>query len=151
MCPSTSSTRRSYSRRRAFDAGAGRIGDYSECSFWSPGTGTFVGGEGSSPAVGRARRREEAPELRLEVIVPRAAVAAVVSAIRRAHSYETPAIDAYALEPLPDGAGMGRVGPLRRPVTMAAFIARVKRALGMRRVLVAESLPCEGLLWPSIF
>ena len=125
----------------AFAAGAGRIGNYSECSFAAPGTGTFLGGAGSSPAVGRAGRRERSAEVRLEAVVPRAALAEVVSAIREAHSYETPAIDVYALEPVPCGGGMGRVGRLRRPVGMKAFIARVKRALGVPRVLVAGRAP----------
>ena len=121
----------------AFEAGAGRIGDYTECSFVSPGEGGFRGGAASNPTIGRRGRRETVAELRLEVIASRVAASAVAEAIRAAHSYETPAIDVYALEPLRAGVGMGRIGPLARPVGMKTFIARVKRATGVRHVLLA--------------
>jgi dinuclear metal center YbgI/SA1388 family protein len=121
----------------AFAAGGGRIGNYTECSFRSAGAGTFLGGPGASPAIGRRGRREMVDEYRLEVIADAAAAGAVVAAIRAAHSYETPAIDVYALQPMPDGFGMGRVGPLARPVKAGTLVARVKRALGVRRVLLA--------------
>jgi len=48
-----------------FDAGAGRIGKYSACSFRSMGTGTFFGEEGTNPTVGKSGRLERADELRL--------------------------------------------------------------------------------------
>ena len=121
----------------AFAAGAGRIGNYSQCSFFAPGTGTFRGDQGSRPSVGRAGRREQVEEVRLEVVTAQDQLAAVVEAIRAAHSYETPAIDVYRLEALPGGVGVGRIGQLRPAATRRAFVARVKRALGVRRVLVA--------------
>jgi dinuclear metal center YbgI/SA1388 family protein len=121
----------------AFAAGAGRIGDYTECSFAAAGTGAFRGGAAAHPTVGRPGRAERTAELRLEVIAPRAKAAAVVEAIRAAHSYETPAIDVYRLEPLATGTGLGRIGELARPVTMKTFLARVKRAVGVPRVQVA--------------
>src|SRR5262249_28129527 len=76
-----------------FAAGAGQIGQYRECSFRLPGTGTFFGSEETNPAVGRKGRREEVAEWRLEVVCPERAVDAVVAALRRAHSYEEPAYD----------------------------------------------------------
>jgi len=121
----------------AFEAGAGRIGDYSECSFVSSGQGSFRGGAAAKPTVGRAGRRETVEELRLEMVAPRAVASTVVEAVRAAHGYETPAIDVYALEPLPAGGGMGRIGSLAKPLGMKSFIARVKRATGVRCVQVA--------------
>ncbi len=121
----------------AFAAGAGRIGNYGECSFRAAGVGTFRGDEGSSPAVGRAGRREQVEEFRLEVVAPRDNLAAVLAAVRAAHSYETPAIDVYPLEDVPPGVGMGRIGELARAVTVGSLVARVKRALGLERVLLA--------------
>src|SRR5205814_5202675 len=53
-----------------FAAGAGRIGNYTSCSFRSPGTGTFFGDENSNPAVGQAGRLERADEVRIETILP---------------------------------------------------------------------------------
>jgi len=121
----------------AFAAGAGRIGDYTDCSFHAPGTGTFYGPEGTRPAVGRAGRHESVPEVRLEMICPKASAPAVLEAVRAAHRYEEPAIDVYPLEDHPAGSGMGRVGRLKRPVGVGALIARVKKAAGVGRVLVA--------------
>ncbi len=121
----------------AFRAGAGGIGRYAECSFRTAGVGTFRGESGSRPAVGRPGRREQVEELRLEMVVPGDRLGQVVRAVRAAHGYETPAIDVYRLQPLPDAAGAGRIGRLAGCVSRPAFVARVKRALGLRRVLLA--------------
>ena len=99
--------------------------------------GTFRGEEGSSPAVGRAGKREQVEEFRLEVVAPRDDLAAVLAAVRAAHSYETPAIDVYPLEDVPAGVGMGRIGELARAVTVGSLVGRLKRALGLERVLLA--------------
>jgi hypothetical protein len=84
-------------REALFAAGAGRIGDYEHCSWYTEGTGTFLGGEGTSPSVGRAGREERVNELRLETIFPEERQEDVVAALRRAHPYEEPAFDIYEL------------------------------------------------------
>ena len=84
-------------RDALFEAGAGRIGDYERCSWYTEGTGTFLGGEGSAPTIGEAGREERVPELRLETIFPAARHEEVVTALRRAHPYEEPAFDVYPL------------------------------------------------------
>ncbi|HET6441813.1 MAG TPA: Nif3-like dinuclear metal center hexameric protein [Phycisphaerae bacterium] len=146
-------------RLAAFDAGAGRIGAYTECSFATEGEGTFFAGEGTSPAVGpasaeatagRARGgRSVVPEHRLEVLAAEIRVGAVVAAIGRAHSYETPAIDVYPLKDLPGEAGpvvenishyragLGRVGRLKKPKTAGQLADDIKRVLGLSCVQVA--------------
>jgi dinuclear metal center YbgI/SA1388 family protein len=82
--------------RALFEAGAGNIGNYSSCSFRSPGTGTFFGREGARPAVGEAGRLEQVEEVRLETIVPITGVNAVLGALRQSHPYEEPAYDLRA-------------------------------------------------------
>jgi hypothetical protein len=84
-------------RDALFSAGAGRIGSYERCSWYTEGTGTFLGGEGTRPAVGKAGREERVPELRLETIYPDEAHDSVLAALRSAHPYEEPAYDVYAL------------------------------------------------------
>jgi hypothetical protein len=84
-------------RDAVFGAGAGRIGEYERCSFYTPGTGTSLGGEGTAPAVGRAGVEERVSELRVETIVPGERVDAVVAALRAAHPYEEVAYDLYPL------------------------------------------------------
>ncbi len=110
-----------------FAAGGGVIGAYEQCSFRTPGTGTFFGTAGANPTVGQVGRREDAPELRLEVLVPEGKIDAAVRAVRAAHSYEEPAFDVYPLRASPDG-GEGRVGTLASPTTLAEFARRVKAA-----------------------
>ncbi len=84
-------------RSALFDAGAGRIGEYERCSWYSEGTGTFLGGEEASPAIGESGREERVPELRLETVYPVEREWDVVRALRAAHPYEEPAFDLYPL------------------------------------------------------
>ena len=122
----------------AFDAGAGHIGNYYDCAFFSHGIGTFCGGPGTAPAVGQAGRHESAEEVRLEAVATRSRAAAICEAIRRVHSYETPAIDVYPLEDHLVTAGHGRVGTPGKRTSVRMLIRRVKRAVGVRKVLVAH-------------
>ncbi len=115
----------------AFASGAGRIGAYDECSFTTAGRGTFFGTEGANPTVGRAGRRETVREWRVEVVCPSDRLAETLAAIRSAHSYEEPAIDVYPLaDGPPEGPGVGRVGTLADPQSLAGFARRVKEVLG---------------------
>ena len=83
-------------REAVFAAGAGRIGDYERCSWYTEGTGTFLGGESTSPTVGE-RGEERVAELRLETVYPVEREGEVVRALREAHPYEEPAFDLYPL------------------------------------------------------
>ena len=84
-------------RDAVFAAGAGRIGDYERCSWYTAGTGTFLGGEGTDPTIGEAGREQRTPELRVETVVPGDRVEAVVAALAAAHPYEELAYDLYPL------------------------------------------------------
>ena len=84
-------------RDAVFEAGGGRIGEYERCSWYAAGTGTFLGGEDTRPALGERGREERLPELRVETVVSGDRLDDVVSALRRAHPYEEPAYDVYPL------------------------------------------------------
>jgi hypothetical protein len=84
-------------REAVFAAGAGVIGEYTHCSFYTEGTGTFLGGPGTSPSVGRAGREERVAELRVETVVAAEALDKVVAALREAHPYDEVAFDIYPL------------------------------------------------------
>ena len=84
-------------REAVFEAGGGRIGDYERCSWYTAGTGTFLAGESTEPALGERGREEHVPELRVEAVVPEDRLADVVAALREAHPYEEPAYDVYPL------------------------------------------------------
>jgi hypothetical protein len=84
-------------RAAVFEAGGGRIGDYDRCSWYTAGTGTFLGGDETDPAIGERGREEHVPELRVETVVPEELVEDAVEALRAAHPYEEPAYDVYPL------------------------------------------------------
>ena len=79
------------------EAGAGRIGDYDHCAFVTPGSGHYRPLEGSSPYRGEHGRIETAEEHRLEVLVEKGLVPAVLEAMRAAHPSEEVAYDLYPL------------------------------------------------------
>ncbi len=87
-------------REALFAAGAGQIGEYSRCSWYTQGTGTFFGAKGTDPNVGESGRDQRVAELRLETVYPVEREAEVLAAMREAHPYEEPAFDLYErLEP----------------------------------------------------
>jgi hypothetical protein len=79
-------------------AGAGKVGNYSFCSFSSRGTGRFKPDAGASPHIGYVDQLEQVEEERIEVNCSREIVQDVISAIKSVHPYEEVAIDVYALE-----------------------------------------------------
>ncbi len=85
-------------RKALGEAGAGKVGNYTFCSFSSKGTGRFLPSEGAQPAIGQVGVLEEVPEERIEVTVPRDILPNVLLALKAVHPYEEPAIDIYPLE-----------------------------------------------------
>ena len=129
--------------RAMFDAGAGRIGNYSSCSFRSAGTGTFFGESGTSPTVGQSGRLEKVDEIRLETVVPIGAADAVIAALKTNHPYEEPAFDLNMLAAAPDDKGLGKIGSLP-PTARGEIFERIKRGLEIDRLLVAG--PMDGTI-----
>jgi len=78
-------------------AGAGRIGNYSDCSFSVRGVGRFKPESGATPFVGSVGALEEVEEERIEAVCPIALLASVIAAIKAAHPYEEPAIEIYPM------------------------------------------------------
>ncbi|HEX5967668.1 MAG TPA: hypothetical protein VFY88_04255 [Intrasporangium sp.] len=83
-----------------FAAGAGTIGDYTECAWLVEGTGQFRPGAGASPAIGAAGDLERLPEHRVEVTFPPELRREVVAALRAAHPYEEPAFHVIETAPV---------------------------------------------------
>jgi len=117
------------------EAGAGRIGNYDHCTVRAPVTGTFRGGEGSSPSVGRAGRIEEVAEERVEAVVSAARLPWALAAVRAVHPYEEPALEVHALAARPSlDEGAGRLLTLSKPASTGEIAARLRRHLGVRRI-----------------
>ncbi len=109
-----------------FEAGAGHIGNYSECSFSSPGTGTYLAGPGSRPFVGELGRRHQESEYRLEVVYPTYMEKEILTSLRNHHPYEEVAYDLLSLGNRWDRTGAGIMGELPEPTTEAAFLASLQ-------------------------
>ena len=122
-----------------FAAGAGHVGQYDQCSFRQPGTGTFRPGEDSSPFIGEIGRCEEVNELRLEVIVPRSRLNKVLSRLLKVHPYEDVAYDLIPLENKRNDVGLGRVGRLENTLSLQEFSERVRQKLGCDTLRVVGS------------
>ncbi|MCV7151187.1 Nif3-like dinuclear metal center hexameric protein [Mycolicibacterium pyrenivorans] len=116
-------------RSAMFSAGAGQIGDYSQCSWSVAGTGQFLPHEGATPTIGTVGAVEQVAEDRVEMVAPASRRAAVLAGLRSAHPYEEPAFDILALQPIPGDVGLGRIATLPSPEPLAAFVSRVRGAL----------------------
>ena len=122
------------------DAGAGRLGNYSHCSFQVEGTGTFFPQAGSRPFIGEPGQVVRVPEVRIETVVPRGLVKQVVAALNEVHPYEEIAYDLFPLQ-LPGRAwGFGRLGTLPQTLTLEELAERVKASLAIDHVRVVGDL-----------
>ena len=84
-------------RQAMGDAGAGRIGNYSHCSFSIDGVGRYKPTEGAKPFIGEVGRFEEVQEERIECVCDKSKAKKVIAAMRKVHPYEEVAFDIYPL------------------------------------------------------
>lgn len=116
------------------EAGAGTVGNYTNCSFQSPGMGTFKPLPGAEPYLGKVGELEKAPEFRLEVIVRENSLHDVISAMIAAHPYEEVAYDVYPLWNRGELHGIGRYGRLASSMTFDGFCEMVKDVLDVEDI-----------------
>lgn len=122
-------------------AGAGVIGDYTHCTFRTPGTGTFLPGESADPYLGERGELEKAKEVRLETVVPAHLAGRAAAAATAAHPYEETALDVYPVEGYPEGCGYGRIGRLSRPLTSGELVDLASNTLSFPARIVADPEP----------
>lgn len=120
-----------------FEAGAGRIGNYKECSFTLEGIGTFFGMDQSNPVVGKKGQREKVVEQRLEVVCPSSRLQPIVSALKKSHPYEEAAFDLVMLKSKPSNYGTGRLGLLPQPTSITKLADIFEKALDIKQVSFA--------------
>jgi len=119
---------------------SGFIGNYSDCSFQSPGMGSFKPLAGAVPFIGSVGEREYAEEARIEVLLRREDMNRAVDAMIKAHPYEEPAYDLYPLLNKGRNRGLGRIGELESGVSLAVFAERVKKELSLGGLRVAGDM-----------
>ncbi len=127
-------------RNAIFNAGAGNIGNYSECSFNAEGKGTFKAGENTTPFVGEKNIRHEENEVKTEVIFPSYLKERILNALFAAHPYEEVAYDIVALSNSHNNIGSGLIGELSQPVLEIKFLTLLKQAFNLRVIRHTELL-----------
>jgi len=145
----------------AAEAGAGRIGNYTHCSFQTRGQGTFLPKEGAKPVIGAVGNLEKTDEVRIEMLVPQRELQGVIAAILDAHPYEEVAYDVYMVRNPGVLYGRGRIGELPLKVSLETVLAQVQDALETDSIrcshspefpigtLAVASGVSNGLFWPA--
>jgi len=128
-------------RNAIFEAGAGHIGNYSECSFNTRGTGSFTAGEGAHPFIGQVGKRQQEEEIKIETIFPAWLQNKVVAAVKAAHPYEEPAFDLLPLHNEHAATGAGMVGELPAPLPEKDFLLQIRDVF---EVPVVRHTPLTG-------
>jgi len=122
------------------ELGAGRIGNYSECSYELEGRGSFFGNEAAEPRVGERGKLEFVSETRLEMRCPASSIRGLARVIAAHHPYEEPAWDVYPLSTPPrSNVGAGRLLQLDTPISLGEAVARLKAHLALPSVRVATA------------
>jgi hypothetical protein len=116
-------------RAAMFNAGAGSIGNYEECSFNSEGIGTYKGMAGTNPYLGTTGRFHKEKEIKIETIVPNYLLSKVVKSMLTAHPYEEVAYDIYQLKNGYNNVGSGIIGELEIEENELDFLKRLKTNL----------------------
>jgi dinuclear metal center YbgI/SA1388 family protein len=115
--------------RKALFPIAVNLGAYRDCSFAAAGEGTFTPETGATPFIGSVGKLEQVREHRLELLINRTGISRAVKALLAAHPYEEPAFDIYPLLNEGDKQGLGRIGTLATPASLADFAAQVGQKL----------------------
>ncbi len=124
-----------------FDAGAGQIGNYSNCSFSVTGEGTFKANKNAQPFVGGKEKVHTEAEQRVEVVYPAQAESKILKALLAAHPYEVVAYDIYSLDNKQQEVGAGMVGELSEEMDAMSFLKYLKKSMDLTVIRHTAILP----------
>jgi dinuclear metal center YbgI/SA1388 family protein len=125
-------------RKAVFEAGAGKIGQYAECSFNTEGVGTFKAEEGADPYVGEIGKQHRENETKIEIVFPFYLENQVVEALVKSHPYEVVAYDIFTMENSHLGIGSGLVGELEEEAGEEEILARISEIFGAKGIRHTE-------------
>jgi dinuclear metal center YbgI/SA1388 family protein len=111
-----------------FQAGAGKIGNYSETSFSLSGEGSFKPLEGTNPFLGQTGKREFVDEIKIETVFYERNLSKIIKAIHQNHPYEEPVYDIYQLASY-SLQGIGMVAMLDKGERLEIFSKKIKKQL----------------------
>lgn len=121
-------------REALFNAGAGSIGDYVECSFTTKGEGTYKPTEGTNPFEGKVGERSQVPETKLEVLVSIHKLSPVLNAMFTSHPYEEVAYEVYPLLNSNQYEGSGMIGELDEEMKETDFLHKLKETFNCEMI-----------------
>ena len=121
-------------RTALFNAGAGNIGNYANCSYALEGIGSFKANENANPFVGEIGKVHFEKESRLEVIFESYKEQKIIAALKENHPYEEVAYDLYNLENFNNEVGSGLIGELPIPMTENDFLNHLKIVFNLKSV-----------------
>jgi len=110
-------------------AGAGDIGNYSDCSFKISGEGTFKPGRGSNPSIGRKGLVEKVDEDRIELLLPSTNENKVLEALFDNHPYEEVAYYLNRISNTNRDIGAGMIGEFEQGIQANEFLSYVKEKM----------------------
>jgi dinuclear metal center YbgI/SA1388 family protein len=125
-------------RLALFEAGAGQIGNYDECSFNTEGFGTFRGNDKTTPFVGEKGIQHREQETKIEVIFPSWLQNKIVAALKSNHPYEEVAYDVVSLSNEWDQVGAGMIGELPHPMNTVDFLNYLKTSMKLKVIRHTE-------------
>ncbi|MFT7230369.1 MAG: dinuclear metal center YbgI/SA1388 family protein [Bacteroidia bacterium] len=128
-CPSTNEDS---IREALFAAGAGHIGNYSECSFTTVGSGTFRAELGANPVLGEVGKRHVENEVKIEVIICKPQMNSVLAALNEAHPYEEVAYELYPTLNQDKNIGSGMLGELAKEMSASDFLKHLKSSMNLK-------------------
>lgn len=114
-----------------YKAGAGEIGNYSECSFSTEGIGTFTPNVKSNPTIGSAGNAEKVKESRIEVLLPSYLVNQIITALKTSHPYEEVAYYISSTINKNQEVGAGLIGEIEEELPTSTFLSNLKNAMNL--------------------
>ncbi|TPD65873.1 Nif3-like dinuclear metal center hexameric protein [Flavobacterium microcysteis] len=116
-------------RNALFNAGAGNIGNYENCSFNSQGIGSYQGNENSNPEIGERGEFVENAEIKIEVTFEKHLQGKILKALFSNHVYEEVAYEIYDLKNSHQNIGLGMIGELETEMPEKDFLLLVKNKM----------------------
>ena len=114
-----------------YEAGAGQVGDYKNCSFQLQGVGTFMPTDTTNPHIGEHNKQTYVEEARVELIFPAHQRRQILSALKKAHPYEEVAYYIFPLLNDNQHVGSGMIGELEAPQEPLQFLQSLKNTMNL--------------------
>ena len=121
-------------RTALFEAGAGNIGNYNNCSFNTEGFGTFKGNESSNPVIGKKGELQKEQEIQLNITFQKYLESKILKTLFKTHPYEEVAYEITTLENINQHIGMGMIAELKTPQSETDFLQFVKKQMKSKSV-----------------